>query len=85
MNDEGRSNVFFQNQLVVFVVPSQVTSSNKKDLKEALLALYSLAGHTNWIVVVNKMDLINFSETGKINLDPFQSSVISRARFYRVS
>jgi hypothetical protein len=51
------------NQLVVFVVPSQVTSSNKKDLKEALLALYSLAGHTNWIVVVNKMDLINYSET----------------------
>ncbi len=57
----------FQSQLVVFVVPSQVTASNKQDLKEALLALYSLAGHTNWIVVVNKMDLIQYSEQGNID------------------
>lgn len=59
-----RSDDNFQSQLVVFVVPSQLNQNNKKDLKEALMALYSLAGHTNWIVVVNKMDLVNFSETG---------------------
>lgn len=50
----------------MFVVPSQITANNKKDLKEALLALYSLAGHTNWIVVINKMDLVQHSEQGKM-------------------